>query len=696
MKSLLWKECRENLKWIPLPALFILLPMILLGSPEEPMISVGGEFIVLLVTAVFGAALGFLQIFFEARGDQRALLLHRPLSRSRLFLGKALAGVGIYLVAQFIPLVCVEVWMAIPGHLPAPYHWQTALPWLADILAGLVYYFAGMLTAQREARWYGSRGLGLAAAFYCTVLVWILPEFWQALLAIVVLGTPVGVAAWGSFLAGGAYTPQPRLARAALTLTLLTGLLLVSFVGKVTIGQWLDSGRSYGYVLDRQGRLLIVPWKSGVGPTEPVTDLDGEIPPDLKGKAVDRNMIEELEAPLVSVDWPIHRSYRNPGRFYVEYRNETAPGREHWYYAAAEGRLFGYDAEFKQFLGSFGPDGFVPAGQPAGERFHGEIRYPTRLWTAYRPDFLTFPGGVYAVDFSRRALRKLFTPVPGETVLGARRWQDRREQLSLAVVTTDRSVYMLKETGASVVSLPRAYDRKSYGSLSVGRLEGPERYVVWYDPSWWLEPEESKAMSSYVLEYDAAGNETARRTLPPRPAVMRSPAQVLFGAATPVTEVASLVGTIRQVRSQAWATSGMERSVLGEFLEVSVGYFIPEAVYCADTGSGIFFGFTALTLLAAAVCALGCLLLARRYSFSRARCLGWSLCGLLFGPPGLLLMLALQEWPARISCPSCRQQRRVDRDHCERCDAPHARPAPDGTEIFEAPAATVDAALAGH
>ena len=39
-----------------------------------------------------------------------------------------------------------------------------ALPWLADVLTGLVYYFAGMLTAQREARWYGSRCLGLAAA----------------------------------------------------------------------------------------------------------------------------------------------------------------------------------------------------------------------------------------------------------------------------------------------------------------------------------------------------------------------------------------------------------------------------------------------------------------------------------------------------------------------------------------------------
>ena len=37
--------------------------------------------------------------------------------------------------------------------MPAPYQWQTGLPWLADILSGLVYYFAGMLTAQRQTPW---------------------------------------------------------------------------------------------------------------------------------------------------------------------------------------------------------------------------------------------------------------------------------------------------------------------------------------------------------------------------------------------------------------------------------------------------------------------------------------------------------------------------------------------------------------
>jgi hypothetical protein len=76
-------------------------------------------------------------------------------------------------------------------------------------------------------------------------------------------------------------------------------------------------------------------------------------------------------------------------------------------------------------------------------------------------------------------------------------------------------------------------------------------------------------------------------------------------------------------------------------------------------------------------------MLARRYAFSRARCIAWALCGLLFGPIGLLLMLTLQDWPARIACHSCRKPRLVTSEHCEHCGAAHAAPAPDGTEIFD-------------
>jgi hypothetical protein len=59
-------------------------------------------------------------------------------------------------------------------------------------------------------------------------------------------------------------------------------------------------------------------------------------------------------------------------------------------------------------------------------------------------------------------------------------------------------------------------------------------------------------------------------------------------------------------------------------------------------------------------------------------------------------MLALQEWPALVRCPSCSRPRRVDRERCEHCGAAHAPPAADGTEVFETSDVNADVALAGH
>jgi hypothetical protein len=695
MKSLIWKEWRENLKWAVLPSLVILLPMLLLGGPNEAMPGVSGAFLFYLIAAVFGAALGFVQVFFESRGDHRAILLHRPLSRSRIFVSKVIAGVGIYLLAMGIPFVCVQAWMAIPGHMPAPYQWGNGLPWLADILAGVVYYFAGMLTAQREARWYGSRGLGLVTAFLCTVLVWTLPEFWQALLAILVLGAFLGLAAWGSFLAGGAYVPQPRLARAALAGTLVIGLLVASFIGKLAIGQWLDSGMSFGETIDRQGRLLIFPWKTGVGPLGTIADLDGQVPADLVGKRVDRNLIEEIEAPRSMMDWPTFRSYRNHGRFYVEYANDTRPGPERWFYAADKGLLLGYDMEFGQLVGGFGPDGFVPAGEQPRRRFEGPLSYPTRFWDANSPSYLAFPGGVYDVDFSRRTIQKLFTPAGGETVLWASQWRDRREKYALVVISTDRSIHVLTEAGVPVMAVPREFEQPKYHLATVRRLEGPERFVVRYVPSQFLEPDEALATPGYLLVYDATGRELSRKTVPPRPAAKHSYGILLFGLVTPPVELTALAAPLHQLRSQARSSNGIDTWVHLELLEEWTGDFLPGIARSTSRQRSLLPGFVALSLLSSAACALVCFLLGRRCAFSLARCVGWAACGALFGWTGLVLLLVLEDWPARIRCPSCGQLRVVDRECCEHCGAPHAPAAQDGTEIFE-PLATAPAALAAR
>src|SRR6516225_3885017 len=107
MKTLMWKEWRENLKWLPLPGLVVLL-VFLLDKPDEAMPDTTGALLLCLTAVGFGAALGFVQVFFEAHGDKRSILLHRPLSPSHIFLAKAFAGIALYLLAQQLAGLFVE------------------------------------------------------------------------------------------------------------------------------------------------------------------------------------------------------------------------------------------------------------------------------------------------------------------------------------------------------------------------------------------------------------------------------------------------------------------------------------------------------------------------------------------------------------------------------------------------------------
>jgi hypothetical protein len=92
---------------------------------------------------------------------------------------------------------------------------------------------------------------------------------------------------------------------------------------------------------------------------------------------------------------------------------------------------------------------------------------------------------------------------------------------------------------------------------------------------------------------------------------------------------------------------------------------------------------TWLSLVPAAICVAVGWWLGRRCGFSFRARMGWGVFHLLFGLPGLLTFLSMQEWPARERCPGCKRLRPVDREHCEHCGAPFAPPAKTGTEIFE-------------
>jgi hypothetical protein len=664
-------------------------------------------FYVSLVAGLFGAALGFLQVYFEASGDKRSLVMHRPLSATKIFLGKAIAGVALYFLALGIPVGVTIALAATSGHVPAPFRWPMVLPMLADLLMGVVCYFAGMLTAQREARWYGSRCLGLAAGFFCAFLVWLVPEFWQALVVIATVGGVVALAAWGSFLTGGVYAPQPRVAKIALALTFVMGLSMLGFQAKFFLGAFLFWNKEmYPHYLDHKGQVLLVHEEQNR--IKSITYLDGQTPTSLEGQPLDYYSLKDITASATHGAWPRTRSYRNWNQSLVKYGNETKPGNEEWWYVPSRGRLVGYDKQSKQLLGSFGPDGFGPAEDESGQRFEGDLSFTSQLYFSKVAPYLAFPGGVYTVNFRKRTVHVLYSPAEGETVLWASRWEDEPNKLARAFIGTDWAIHVLDEKSGRRLSLPLAYNLSTYQIVDVGRLEDPERYWVWYDPGWYRGLEAQETMPSYLVMYDKDGREIApRQEVKHKPGlarhiVPRSPppaqpawTQAWSGLLTPPAEAVVLVGSKTYFDAQVRENDGAEIAVAHQFLLVVTPHFLPGIRWLPRTHPDLLFGFGALMVLAAGLSALACYVLARRYAFSQAGRLTWSLVGLTFGWIGLVVMLAVQDWPARVACPQCHKLRVVTRDICEHCGAAHAVPPADGTEIIELAETTQQAVLVG-
>jgi hypothetical protein len=87
-------------------------------------------------------------------------------------------------------------------------------------------------------------------------------------------------------------------------------------------------------------------------------------------------------------------------------------------------------------------------------------------------------------------------------------------------------------------------------------------------------------------------------------------------------------------------------------------------------------------VLSAVICAIIAGQVAKRFAFTGHQHRWWTTAGLLLGPLGVLMLIALRDWPARRKCTSCERLRVVDREFCQRCEAAWDRPTADGTEVF--------------
>jgi hypothetical protein len=706
-RAVLWKELVEGLKW---GAISLLVSSVLIWVAVESRESVMSNIVpglqngpFMFATILSGLLIGFGQSIPENRGDRWGFLTHRPVSRTTLWLGKVIAGILIYLAAAGLPFALAMVWLATPGHRPMPFDIRMAEPGVADLLCGLVYYFAAMLSGMRNARWYASRTMAVGAALICTVTVTFVPDFWRAIVVVVVGMLVVGSAAWGTFVTGGEYGPQRRLTRIALGVSLFPGLAVVGSlifaIGGMVFAFREGSGTditNVQYELAGDGTIVKVTsvfhvFQPSAGPEiTAVTDLQGRpverYTTDSSRRLLTDGVIGSSPVPLDTLS----RNFRPPGyrdiqRLIVrlvppdDYRTPIA-----WYYVRDLRQIAAYDGISARLIGWLGPDGFSVNASAAGHFANPLRSTPYDLFTR---SLLAFPDAVFRPELKQKKVVKVFSASPGETVLGTattsmsggfgggsmaavgitleRHLVSARDTLAAKdtafnVIVTTRGVYVQGIDGTPQLSATNDARAAGYGSVVVMRAtRAPGKpSFLWYHPETDGVPESRwRSMPALVAEYHAPASDAVARFTLPRiqnefAVHTTTAATILTGLATPI--VVPIFSTI-SARVKGHVEPRTRQSLIASGIALAAAVFFAAAAF--------FIG--------------------RRYAFSGQRLALWTPVAFLGGLLGVALMLSILEWPAREPCPSCGRKRVVDRKHCEHCGAAFVPPPLDGTEVFE-------------
>ena len=693
-KALFWKEWHENLRWALLALLALALGLAY-AEYRQPSFQTlhqiwsDTDLVLTIAAPLIGLALGLLQILPELRRDQWAFLVHRPVTRTTLFFGKVIPGVCLYLLATIPPLLGFALWASFPSHVPAPFDFRFTLAGWAAIFTGLSFYFAGLLVALRPARWYGSRALPILSALIAPWAALWFTEFWQAALVCILAAAVLLTAAWGSFVTAGDYGQQTKPARFALGLTLYPAVTAVG-IGAVLLSvsayQFL-SGRSgtewwrTDYKIDALGRIFEVS-EHGKNLADQnqhslaITDLaDHVIDPSTWKKLNQKSLMEMSFLSVSPIAESFNQSYQHPER-YVDFLAGSGTSEQflNLYYDSHSRQIIQYTIPISglpqlSYLGPKGSSadqrqaGAFPDGMPSESSFLGLT-------------LLQFPHSLFWFDAVHPAVG-LFQSVPTSSrILGTAKSPD--DERNLASSNADRpeaffvatenqiTVFTRQNREAGPESTRRLFTTPvafpSSNPVPLASTPGFFRFFFWYQDTRQLGADHvvTIAMDGRVLKTEtlpSSGQRWASVAAKTPPLITYSPGL----AFSPLTVPALLAS-------------------------VSVGHALhwPSAEGMWDS-RGAFAMVFAASVLSGLVAALLAWRISCRCGDGRRGQIAWAFGVFWLGVYGVLLMLALRAWPARVLCPNCGRLRVVNRATCEHCGAPFARPRQDGTEIFDTP-----------
>jgi len=705
LSALFWKEWHENIRWGLLILLCLSVSLVYVVYYETAKTRYSSAYAIPLWDTVnliltigaplAGLSLGLLQILPELRRDQWAFLVHRPITRTTLFFGKVIPGLCLYVLAVSLPLLGFAAWDAAPGHVAAPFDIRFTLGGWAAVCTGVAFYFAGLLTALRPARWYGSRALPVVATLSCPLAANWYVEFWQVALFCLAAAALLGLAAWGS-LASGEYERQPKPARLALGTAVYAGILgctigllaLTVAISETLFPQPDSAYRFTQYQIDASGRILRV-----------TQDRRGTIlsMADSAGRPLPPAPMAWSDAPFLrtfDLAGPPNRTlsgrYNQPERYvqplqtFLYHSADTA-----WFFDYGAGQAVGY-SEATHFPAAFlGPNGFSPAGFGPGGSYemHDVGRFPERLSSTdhqYNSGaWLQFPHSVYRFDTNNEAVTQLWPSsadpaaahLEGACYLTQEVKNGTRSADAYAVAADNR-IQVFSGDGTRLFAIPRSYPASAYPFIEAAMNPDTNRFYFWYAPKDDGFPSAGWAPAK-IVTVTSRGKAVQTASLP---ALTAPPHEGIgpaaFGVLLPPGSIVS------------YRAEGILRAA---------GDHVAKDVWSRTVHDAGLLKLLAFSALAGLVAALLAWRISRRCGDSRREQIGWALGVFCLGGYGVLLLLALRAWPARVPCPNCGRLRVVDRATCEHCGAVFARPRQDGTEIFEAgPAEAREPALAGE
>jgi hypothetical protein len=681
MKTLIWKELRENALWAAIVAGVLILGLaafqILTAVNTIPPSTAGSTYTHYVAWLEMGApfaalALGLLQIVPELGRDHWAFLIHRPASPRAIFLGKAAAGLGLYLAATLIPLAVVSIWFSIPGNFAGPFDASLALPGIAAIVAGVPFYFAAVLVAFRPARWWGSRLLPIVTAVCGAAASAAAPEFADAIAFGATLTCVMGFAALGAFEAAGEYEGQAKPQRFCLGAVMMVGFVAAActavavaggIIGAMTGSNALISqGGGTRYVLTQNGRFFQLT-ASNTGDIIRASDAAGNTVV-IPSHAQDLDNSGPDIFPHNTMYTPAYTSY---DRSYQILQMGWGPGYDVYYAYDNRNRILHvYSSATQRQTGYVGADGVL------SDRYSTAAAFPDRILSTYagyvQGDIvLLFPHALYAVSAKQPGLR-LFAAAPsGQAFTSATSTQN------FVCAVTKSTVLLFDLSGTLVIQAPYSENPKDFSWAQVfvthpsGAQGAPRLSLLYFNgvggaaswirahPWWLVAYSATGAILSRTPVYSVQTYEQPKGTDAAEGAIpaMFIPVGVFAGGVAIVGAVAACDHSFRDatLRSLAW-NAAIEWSLIW----LAVG--------------------TLLSVLPA-------IAIGRLYGWNRGDRWRWTVALALLGWPMMLTLLAMVPLPERIRCRSCGKMRRVGRITCEHCGAALPSPIASGTEIFE-------------